>query len=262
MATQHTTPQIAPSHQKVGDDNVLDHELPNVVEERGELNLCEVDVFYEVDARDYEVLYELFPAWDDHEIHDSLWRFPEHTGTASYFSYELEFKTESTRTPCDGAKEVLTTEGSVSESNDPSSNASSVPISRILRAPTGPGITKPSHNVRKPHEQHRHINRNRQQRQQQHMGNNEHLQQLRPQQREDMGNIQHLQQPRPQQQQPLGNKRYLLKLMEEKPQVHVPPSGEALPRSSGQGRRRSGLQRLGQIPSSNRRETNVRDHAL
>ena len=58
-----------------------------------------------------------------------------------------------------------------------------------------------------------------QQRQQQHMENNQHLQQLRPQQRQDMGNIQHPQQPRSQQQ-PVGNKRYLLKLMEEKPRVH------------------------------------------
>ena len=92
MATQHTTPQIAPSDQKVGHDNVLDCELPIVVDERGELNLCEVDVFYKVDARDYEVLYELFPARDYCETHDSFWRFPKHTWTASYFSNELEFK--------------------------------------------------------------------------------------------------------------------------------------------------------------------------
>jgi hypothetical protein len=63
-----------------------------------------------------------------------------------------------------------------------------------------------------------------------------------------MGSNQHLQQPRSQQQ-PLGNKRYLLKLLERKPRVPLPPSGQALPRSSEQGpwqgRRRHGLQRLG-----------------
>ena len=103
---------------------------------------------------------------------------------------------------------MLTIEGSVSESNVPSSNASYVPISGILRVPTGPRITKPSHNVRKSHEQHRHHNRNRQQQQQQNMGNNQHLQR----QQQQHGNKQHLQQPQPQerpQQLHMGNYLHL-----------------------------------------------------